>query len=164
MFIQSTSSGKKFLLYVMNATDGIHRIRVASTEQYRCNNTDGVSTRRWRELQSGLFYGKVDISVDQTLTGKKRTWSSLQFEIGNSCLSNAWAAGCTRYIDVSRGALINEIVYGNGIVVKNNASIHNRSQQLDDIKPNSHGHCSSGKRALDISTNGRWWFVKKEVS
>lgn len=44
------------------------------------------------------------------------------------------AAGCTRYIDVTRGAFINKFFGGDSMATKDNACAYSNVQELGDIK------------------------------
>lgn len=85
----------------------------------------------------------------------KTYFSSPQSKIGNKYLSKVRTAGSTRYIDVSRGDVIIEIVRRSGMAMEDNACIHYTGKQLDFSKLQSQRHCSTEKRVLDLGAGDK---------
>lgn len=91
-------------------------------------------------------------------------FSSPQFEIGNSHLHKNWTACCTRYVNVSRGGFISEVVGRSFMLVEDNICILKSDQHLKEIKLSSSSYCSSGKSALDFWAEDKWRLFMKEAS
>lgn len=119
-------------------------------ERYPCLTRNPGSEERWRGLRHSILFAKLDRSLAQTATRVKRIFSSPQPEIENNYFRKAQTPGCTRYIDVSIGAIINKVAVRNSMVLKNIDCVHDIRQGPDNIEPNSRRHCSSGRVAHDL--------------
>lgn len=108
-FYSKTLIQEKAVLNAIYGTEGIRCIRAAGTCLHLGSDTVGGSAGLWRRLRCVPLPERLLRFVAQMATSEERTFSSPQSEIRNSYLSKVRTAGCTKYIDVTRGAFIQEI-------------------------------------------------------